>query len=148
MHPLFTVDHHRGSAEQQPGELYFDPELYDPVEQSIETLPQLMRNVRRAGLEDWVVPLVAESTLLGRYWPEQSLALLFVDGGHSEDDAFGDFRTWSRCVRRGGYLCVHDVFADPADGGQAPYHVVSAARADGAWEDVDAVESLVILRRR
>ena len=24
---LFSVDHHRGSEEQQPGEKYFDPEL-------------------------------------------------------------------------------------------------------------------------
>ena len=27
---LFSIDHHRGSEEQQPGEEYFDPDLYDP----------------------------------------------------------------------------------------------------------------------
>src|SRR5215469_8148817 len=26
---LFSVDHHRGSVEQQPGQPYFDPALYD-----------------------------------------------------------------------------------------------------------------------
>jgi len=26
---LFSIDHHRGSEEQQPGEAYFDPALFD-----------------------------------------------------------------------------------------------------------------------
>ena len=26
---LFSIDHHQGSEEQQPGEEYFDPELFD-----------------------------------------------------------------------------------------------------------------------
>ena len=28
---LFSIDHHRGSEEQQPGEEYFDPALFDPL---------------------------------------------------------------------------------------------------------------------
>jgi MMP 1-O-methyltransferase len=147
-HPLFTVDHHRGSAEQQPGELYFDAELYDEREQAMTTLPGLMRNIRLARLEDWVIPVVAESTVLGRHWPEESLSLLFLDGGHSESDAFGDYRTWSRCVRPDGYLCIHDVFPDENDGGQAPYRVLCEARSAGTWEYEGMVETLAVLRRR
>lgn len=147
-HPLFTVDHHRGSEEQQPGELYFDPELYDDAEQTTTTLQGLMRNIRQAGLENWVIPLVAESTILGGYWPEESLSLLFLDGGHSESDAFGDYRVWARCVLPGGYLCVHDVFPDPKDGGQAPYRVLCEAKSAGQWQYEGMVESLAILRRR
>ena len=36
---LFSVDHHRGSEEQQPGEEYFDPALFDPVSGCVNTLP-------------------------------------------------------------------------------------------------------------
>jgi MMP 1-O-methyltransferase len=147
-HPLFTVDHHRGNAEQQPGELYFDAELYDEKEQAMTTLPRLVRNIRLARLEDWVIPVVAESTLLGRHWPEQSLSLLFLDGGHSESDAFDDYRTWSPRVRPDGYLCIHDVFPDGKDGGQAPYRVLCEARSAGAWEFEGMVETLAVLRRR
>jgi predicted O-methyltransferase YrrM len=147
-HPLFTVDHHRGNAEQQPGGPFFDPELWDSRERAFTTLAELLRNVRAAGLEDWVVPVVGESRLVGRSWPERSLGLVFVDGGHTHEDAFGDYRTWGRCVRAGGYLCVHDVFADPADGGRAPYDVVCEARASRVWDDVDLVRSLAVLRRR
>lgn len=147
-HPLFTVDHHRGSAEQQPGEAYFDPTLYDPRWGGTTTLPELLANLRRAGLEDWVVAVVAESTRLGRHWSPGPLGLLFVDGGHSEADAFGDYRTWARWVRPGGYLCVHDVFPDPRDGGRAPYDLVRHACATGEWEHLGMERSLAVLRRR
>lgn len=146
--PLFTVDHHRGSAEQQPGEPYFDPGLYDARTGSPTTLARLVDAIRAAGLEDWVIPIVAESTRLARTWPDDSLALLFVDGGHSREDAFGDYAAWGRCVRRGGYLCIHDVFPDPRDGGRAPYELLCAVAAEGGWEHVDTVESLATLRRR
>ena len=148
LHPLFTVDHHRGSPEQQPGEAYFDPDLYDAAERSMTTLPSLVRNIRLAGLENWVIPVVAESTALGRHWPAETLGLLFIDGGHSEEDVFGDYATWGRCVRGGGYLCIHDVFANPEDGGQGPYRVLCEARSAGPWEYEGMVESLAILRRR
>jgi MMP 1-O-methyltransferase len=147
-HPLFTVDHHRGSEEQQPGQAYFDPALYSAELGGTNTLPWLLRNLRRAGLEDWVIPIISESTRLGRFWSPGGLGLLFIDGGHSEEDVLGDYRTWAHQVIRGGYLCVHDVFPDPRDGGQAPYHLVLHARSTGAWEYLGAEESLVVLRRR
>ena len=147
-HPLFTIDHHRGSEEQQPGQDYFDAALYDVETDSATTLPELIRNIRLARLEDWVIPVVAGSNAVGRHWPDSTLSLVFIDGGHSEDDAMGDYRTWGRCVRPSGYLCVHDVSPDPSDGGQAPYHIVCAATSNGAWEHVDTVETLAVLRRR
>jgi MMP 1-O-methyltransferase len=43
-------------------------------------------------------------------------------------------------------LAIHDVFPDPANGGQAPYHVYLRAIEDGFIE-VRKVGSLRILRR-
>ena len=43
-------------------------------------------------------------------------------------------------------LAVHDVFPDPADGGQAPYHVYLRALDDG-FREVRHVGSLRVLRR-
>jgi hypothetical protein len=73
---------------------------------------------------------------------------VFIDGGHSETDAFGDYRTWSPCLQRGGFLCIHDVFPDPADGGRAPYELLLHASASGQWDDLGMVDSLAVLRRR
>jgi hypothetical protein len=49
-------------------------------------------------------------------------------------------------VRPGGYLVFHDVFEDPAEGGQAPYEVWKLAVADG-WLAESTTGSLRVLRR-
>lgn len=36
---LYSIDHHRGSEEQQPGEEYFDPDLLNKKGNGIDTLP-------------------------------------------------------------------------------------------------------------
>ena len=68
-----------------------------------------------------------QSLLAGR-----AVGLVFIDGGHSEADAFQDFHGWSGHVVPGGYLCLHDVFSDPADGGLAPYRVMQYALTTGS----------------
>jgi predicted O-methyltransferase YrrM len=146
-HPLFCIDHHHGSEEQQPRQPYFDPELYNEELAQVDTLPCFRRNVTRAGLEKWVIPILGYSRQIGRYWSGPSFSLVFIDGGHSEEDVFGDYHTWSPHIMVGGYLCIHDIFPDPADGGQAPYHLLEQARAGGRWEYVEQVKTLGILRR-
>src|SRR6266404_7603575 len=37
--PVITVDHHRGSEENQPGWEYHDPRLVDPATGRLDTLP-------------------------------------------------------------------------------------------------------------
>lgn len=147
-HPLFAVDHHRGSAEQQAGEAYFDPDLFDAEAGRVDTLRELRRNLHRAGLEEWVIPVVHDSARVARLWPGLGLSLVFIDGSHAEADVEADFRGWAPKVLPGGHLCVHDIFADPKDGGQAPYRAFERTRQAGGWDFVGQVESLGILRRR
>lgn len=147
-HPLFTIDHHKGSEEQQPGQLYFDPDLYDAKEGRVNTLPYLMQNLHKAQLDDWVIPIVGESSRVGSYWRRESLGLVFIDDGHSESSAFSDYHTWSPCLIHGGFLCIHDIFPNPKDGGQAPYHVLQYALNSGLWDHLGQVETLAVLRRR
>lgn len=147
-HHLFCVDHHRGSEEQQYGEEYFDPDLFDEEQQIVDTLPHFMKNIRKVGLLDWVIPIVAESACLSRYFSNINLSLVFIDGGHSEDDVFADFNGWSSQIIKGGYLCVHDIFPDPTDGGQAPYRMFEYARNSGNWDYQGQVETLGILKRK
>ncbi len=49
-----------------------------------------------------------------------------------------------------GYVVatVHDVFPDPADGGQAPYRIYRRALASGAFTEVRVLGSLRVLERR
>lgn len=143
---LFSIDHHRGSEEQQPGEEYFDPELYDARAQSIDTFRFLRRTLNLAGLEDTVVPLVCDSTVAARAWATP-LALVFIDGGHAYETVLSDYQCWSGHIVPGGYLLIHDIFPDPADGGQAPFQIYQEALGSGRFQAMPMAGSLGILRR-
>jgi predicted O-methyltransferase YrrM len=141
----FTVDHHRGSEENQAGWDHHDPEVVDPETGRMDTLPFFRRNIQAAGLEDVVVAIVGYSIPVGRAW-RTPLGFLFIDGGHAEDVAMADYAEWSPHVAARGVLAIHDVFEDPADGGQAPFHVWQRAVADG-FLPTSTIGSLRVLRR-
>ncbi len=143
-----TVDHHRGSEEQQPGWEYHDPSLVDgdPRVGLIDTLPEFRRTLHAAGLEDRVIALVGRSPRIAALWG-RPLGLVFVDGGHTDEHATGDYEGWAPHVAPGGLLVIHDVFPDPADGGQAPYRIHQRALASGAFTEVSVTRSLRVLRR-
>ena len=144
---LFTIDHHRGSEEQQPGQLYFDPELYDEKSAEINSLPLLRNTLKAAGLEDTVIPMITLSGVAARNWATP-LGLVFIDGGHSYETALTDYQNWSTHLLGGGFLAFHDIYTDPAKGGQAPRRVYEKALAGGDFEALPMVNSLGILKKR
>ncbi len=144
---VFSVDHHRGSEENQPGWEWHEPDLVDPEVGLIDTLGVFRRTVHRAGLDDTVIAVVGESTIVARYW-SQPLSLLFIDGGHGRDVARRDYEWWTPKVAPGGTLVIHDVFMDPEQGGQAPYDEIYRPALDsGQFVEVSATGSLRVLRR-
>jgi predicted O-methyltransferase YrrM len=145
---LLSVDHHRGSEENQAGWRHHDPSVVDPATGRMDTLPLARRSLEQAGLEDVVVLVVGESTRVASTW-STPLALLFIDGGHGDDVAWADYRAWSPWVAAGGYMAIHDVFPDPADGGRPPYDLYCAALDSGDWLEQAAMGlgSLRVLRR-
>ena len=142
---LFTVDHHRGSEENQAGWEHHDREVVDPATGRMDTLPFFRRTIAAADLEDVVVGVLGHSVPVARVW-QTPLAFLFIDGGHAEDVAMADYEGWAANVLPGGVLVFHDVFEDPADGGQAPFRVWQRAVADG-FTPVSTTGSLRVLRR-
>ncbi len=143
---LFTIDHHRGSEEQQPGQLYFDPEIFDSRKGVINSLPLLQETLKKAGLEDHVVPMVTQSGVAARNWATP-LGLVFIDGGHSYQTALSDYRCWSPHLLPGGFLVFHDIYPDPAKGGQAPFEVYKLALGSGNYREMPMINSLGILRK-
>jgi hypothetical protein len=143
---VLAVDHHRGSEEHQPGELFHDPGLLDDDGAGIDSFRAFRGNLERAGLESVVIPVVAPSTRFAACYPGAA-GLVFIDGGHSLDAALADYRAWAPKIAPEGLLAVHDVYPDAARGGQAPITVWRLALASGLFEVLDAVDSLRILRR-
>ena len=143
---VFTVDHHHGSEEHQEGWEYHDTALVDPRTGRIDTLPQFRATIAGAGLEDDVVAIVGRSAQVARSW-RALLGMVFVDGGHTDEAAQTDYEGWAPWVTLGGALVIHDVFPDPADGGQAPYRIYQQALESGEFTEVRAVGSLRVLER-
>ncbi len=144
--PVITVDHHRGSEENQPGWEYHDPRLVDPRTGRLDTLPHLRATLAAAGVEDDVVVVVGRSADVARLW-RTPLGMLFIDGGHTDVAASTDYESWAPWVAPGGVLAIHDVFPDPADGGQAPYRIYQRAVKSGAFTEVEGQGSLRLLER-
>ena len=144
---LFSVDHHRGSEENQAGWEWHDAELVDPLTGRMDTLPWLRRTIEAAGLDHHVVAVVGESSTVAQYW-STPLALCFIDGGHGRDIAHADYDGWARHIAPQGLLAIHDVFPCPADGGRPPYEIYLRALGDGFQPETTlSTGSLRILRR-
>lgn len=143
---LFTIDHHHGSEEHQPGWEFHDTTFVDPVSGRFDTLSTFRRTLDAMNLDDNVVAVVGHSAAVARVW-RTPLQLLFIDGGHSEEAAQKDFDGWARWVAVGGALVIHDVFPDPRDGGRPPYHIYCRAIDSGEFHEVTCVGSLRVLQR-
>jgi hypothetical protein len=144
---LFTVDHHRGSEENQAGWEHHDSSLVDPATGRLNTLPMFIRTIHEADLEGTVVGVVGVSPVVASHW-HTPLAFLFIDGGHGVEPARTDYECWTPKVTVGGTLAIHDVFPDPADGGRPPYEqIYLPALESGQFEEIGATGSLRVLRR-
>jgi hypothetical protein len=143
---LYAVDHHRGSEEHQQGEEYHDPELFDAAAQQFDSFREFRSTLRRAALDDTVIPLVAPSKLAGRGW-SIPLGMVFIDGGHSWEAALCDYQTWAPQVVPGGFLAIHDLFPDPTQGGQAPIDIYRLALASGLFVELPTTGTLGVLQR-
>jgi predicted O-methyltransferase YrrM len=142
---LFSVDHHRGSEENQAGWEHHDSEVVDPATGRMDTLPFFRRTIEQAGLEDAVVAVVGDSPTVAANW-RTPLGLVFVDGGHVLDVVLADYESWSPHVAPGGVLVFHDVFEDPKEGVQAPFDVWKRAIASGDFTPASTTRSLRVLR--
>jgi predicted O-methyltransferase YrrM len=144
---LYSIDHHTGSEEQQPGEEYFDPDLFDKRTGGVNTLPFFRETLKRTNLEDTVIPIVSTSVVVGKMW-QTPLSMVFIDGGHSFEAAWNDFLTWSPHIIKNGFLVIHDIFLDPAKGGQAPRQVYEKVIETEMYTTLAMTKTLGVLQRK
>ena len=143
---VFSLDHHHGSEENQAGWEHHDDSLVDPATGRIDTLPHWRRTVVDADLESSVVGLVGDSPTVSSHW-STPLGLLLHRRRSRGEPAWADFRGWAPLVVEDGWLAIHDVFPDPADGGRPPYDIWRAALDSGEFVEDGECGSLRVLRR-
>ena len=133
---MFTVDHHRGSEENQPGWDYHDPTLVDPEVGRIDTLAHFRRTIAAAGLEDEVVAVVGRVHDGLRALAHAAVVAVRRRRAHrrARRERLRRLRPLGRPRR--ARMVIHDVFPDPADGGQPPYRVYLRALESGDFVEV------------
>ena len=141
---LYSIDHHKGSEEQQPGEEFFDPDLLNETGKGINTLPFFLETLDKADLRDNVIPIVSTSVEASEVW-SKPLAMVFIDGGHSDQAANDDYDVWHPHIIQGGLLAIHDVFPNPEDGGRPPFNIYTKAIENGLFEELELIKSLALL---
>ena len=131
---LFTVDHHRGSEENQPGWEWHEPDLVDPAVGKMDTLPHFRKTIHDAGLEDTVVAVVGSSPLVARGLGDAAGVPVHRRRPRRRTGSARLTTCGPPTSSPGGTFCIHDVFEDPKDGGQAPYEQI--------YQPADRVRSL------
>ena len=142
---LITIDHHEGSEEQQLGELYFDPEVYDEKLKKINTLPLLEENLAKFNLENVVKPLVMDSISAAKI-VENNADLMFIDGSHTFESAETDYELWKNKIKKGGTLAIHDIYDYEDEGGQAPNKIFKQSLKEN-FNLIKRIKSLVLLQK-
>ena len=123
---LFTVDHHRGSEENQAGWEHHDERLVDPRTGRMDTLPFFRRTIEDAGprgRRDRGHRRVADRR---RALGDAARAACSSTAATRSTSPWPTTRAGRATSPRAACLVFHDVFDDPADGGQAPYRGVAA----------------------
>ena len=142
---LYAIDHHRGSEEQQKGQEYFDEEIFDVLENRINTYPLFLKNIKEYELDNFIKPMVMDSISASKEISE-ALDFIFIDGSHTYESARNDYKFWKPKLRNGGILAIHDIYDSEDDGGQAPREIYETALREG-FTLKKRVESLVLLVR-
>ena len=104
-----TIALARGASRVHDAKVYaVDPHEPLPVEGYTEdTEAEFMANIKKAGVEGRVVPMVMTSEQAARGW-NQPVRLLWIDGDHRYEPAKLDFTLWEPHVVAGGIIAMHD----------------------------------------
>ena len=143
---LYSIDHHKGSEEQQPGEEYFDSDLINAEGNGIDTLPFFLETIEKSKLDKFVIPIVSTSEEAYQDFT-LNFDMVFIDGGHSEKAAQKDYELWSKRITKGGLLAIHDVFPNPEDGGRPPYNIYKRALESGNFKKLEMIKTLGLLKK-
>jgi hypothetical protein len=91
---VWTIDDHGASfAEEQ--------------KQSRRSAHDLFDNILKWNMEGVVLPIIAKSEVVARYW-SYPIRFLFIDGDHSTESVIKDWVNWSKFVVEGGIVVFHD----------------------------------------
>jgi MMP 1-O-methyltransferase len=98
-----------GAAKAHREKIYaIDPHAIQREEGYLEdTRSAFMANIRRAGVDGQVIPMIMTSKEAARHW-SQPIRLLWIDGDHRYESVKQDFLLWEPFVVDRGIIAMHD----------------------------------------
>ncbi len=95
---VFAIDPHKGEYSKGKG-----------IGKSAPTYREFIANLKSAGVNKKVIPVVATSEEAAKKW-KAPISLLFIDGLHDYKHTKQDYDLWSPFVMDNGIIAFHDAF--------------------------------------
>ncbi len=98
----------------------------------------------RAGLFDYVEPIVATSQVAAGTW-NKPVRLLFIDGDHSYAAVKADFEMWSRFLVADALIAFDDVVSGSYEGAKRYYDELM--QADRGFREIARVGKMKLVQK-
>ncbi|MFQ5902614.1 MAG: class I SAM-dependent methyltransferase [Candidatus Binatia bacterium] len=107
-----------------------------------DTEAEFRKNIKGAGVEDHVVPMVMTSEEAAKGW-NQPIRLLWIDGDHRYEQVKQDLLLWDPHVVEGGIIAMHDTIRK-----KGPKRVLweSIFRSDH-FQEISIVDNITAARK-
>jgi len=107
-----TIELAKGSKAGNNAKIYaIDPHTGSQMQKQrfgkIWTFDEFKKNIKNAGVDDVIVPLVKTSKEAARNF-DKPVQLIFIDGDHDYEMVKLDFDLWYPKVSEGGIMALHD----------------------------------------
>ena len=120
-----------------------DPHKILPEEKYFEdTEAEFFANIKHAGIDSQVAPLIMTSEEAARGWTKP-IRLLWIDGNHRYESIKLDFALWEPHVVEGGILAMHDTIRK-----KGPKRVLwEYVFSSGRFQETAIVDSITAFRK-
>lgn len=94
--PVCAIDPHTGSP------------VHAKMYGKVWTFEEFKKNIRKAGVDDIIIPIIKTSEEAEKSWGNQPIEILWIDGNHEYKFVKLDFDKWSPHLIEGGMIALHD----------------------------------------
>ncbi|HEX7041977.1 MAG TPA: class I SAM-dependent methyltransferase [Patescibacteria group bacterium] len=129
---VYAVDPHKGEFSKGNG-----------LGKSAPTFKEFVSNLKKANVNEKVVPIVKTSEDAAKKW-NKKIKLLFIDGLHDIKHAREDYDLWSKFLIKDGIIALHDAFC----GHVGPEKVVlESFLASAFYKEIGVVGSIIYAKK-
>ena len=74
----------------------------------VDTYNEFLSNIKRAGIDEYVIPHRQYSEDAAKEWDGSPIELLWIDGAHEYEFVIKDYQLWEPYLVEGGTIAFHD----------------------------------------